>query len=68
MDPASTESTLLLFVPIQNFLGNIKLIKKLFDTKINKIIEISVTLKNVFEVNYLMKFLTRGTNFKPSKY
>ena len=68
MDPASTESTLLLFVLIQNFLGNIKLIKKLFDTKINKIIEISVTLKNVFEVNYLMKFLTRGTNFKPSKY
>ena len=68
MDPVSTESTLLLFVLIQNFLGNIKLIKKLFDTKINKIIEISVTLKNVFEVNYLMKFLTRGTNFKPSKY
>ena len=68
MDPASTESTLLLFVLIQNFLGNIKLIKKLLDTKINKITEISVTLKNVFEINYLMKFLIRGTNFKPSKY
>ena len=49
--------------------GNIEFIKKLFNAKISKIIRISVTLKNLFEVNYLiMKFFIRGTNFKTSKY
>ena len=48
-----------------NFFGNIEFIKKLFNTKINKIIRISVTLKNFFEVNYLiMKFFIRGTILK----
>ena len=51
------------------FFGNIKFIKKPFNTTINKIIKISVTLKNLFEVNYqIMKIFKRGTNFKASKY
>ena len=46
--------------PLDNFFGNIEFIKKLFNTKINKIVRISVTLKNFLEVNYLiMKFLRR---------
>ena len=45
-----------------------KSIKKLFTTKINKIIRISVKLKNFLELNYLiLKFFIRGTNFKISK-
>ena len=46
-----------------NFFGNIKFIKELFNAKINKIIRIPLTFKNVFKVNYLiMKFFIRGTN------
>ena len=45
-----------------------KPIKKLFTTKINKIIRISVKLKNFLELNYLiLNFFIRGTNFKISK-
>ena len=54
--------------PFDNFFGNIKFIKKLFNTKINKIIRIYAMLKNLFKVNYLiMNFISR-TNFKTSKY
>ena len=52
-----------------NFFGNIELVKKLLNAKINKIIRMSVALKNFFEVNYLItKIFVRGTNFKTSKY
>ena len=55
--------------PFDKFFGNIEFIKKLFNTKINKIVRISVTLENFLEVKYLiMKFFIRGTNFKTSKY
>ena len=49
-----------------NFFGDIEFIKKLFNTKIKKIIRISVTLKYFLEVSYdlIMKFFIRGTNFK----
>ena len=39
--------------------------KKLLHTKINKFTGTPVTLKNLFEI---MKFFTRGTNFKKLKY
>ena len=52
-----------------NFLGNIKFIEKRFNTTINKIIRISVTLENFLQVNCLiMKIFIRGTNFKTLEY
>ena len=54
------------FPPSDNFFGSIKFIKNLFNTKINKIIRITITLENVSEINYLIiTFLIRGTNLKP---
>ena len=51
-----------------NFFGNIEIIKKRFNTKINKIIRISVMLLNFVEVHYLiMKFFIRGINFETWK-
>ena len=65
-DPKMGKLSIIVFSqPFDSFFCNIKFIKKLFNTKINKIIRISLMLKNSFGVNYLiMKIFIRRTNFK----
>ena len=55
--------------PFDNFFfSNIQFIRKKFNTNINKIIRISVILKNFVEVHYfILKFFIRGINLKTWK-
>ena len=55
--------------PFDKFFVNIKFVKKRFNTKIDKIIRISIMLKNVIEVNYLiMKFFIRGIPIRSNTF